>query len=454
MEKTCFSYPKELRGILMKKNQFFGMWKNCICEFKDGELLIHQGLNENVIETCIKLTPTTVINIIPDDPPCKFVIKSEDSQNEEFVFSTESVDETRKWVQVLRGETYRSETLSMDDFNIISVIGRGYYGKVMLVSKKTTGEKYAIKSVKKSTLQQAGKINTIISERNILFKSNFEFIVKIKFAFQNDKKFYIGMEYVSGGELFRLLDSCIRLSRDDAKLYVAEIALALDYLHSIGVIYRDLKLENILLDKDGHVKLVDFGLSKDISISKEASTFCGTTEYIAPEIILGKHYDYMVDWWALGIVTYELIFGETPFYRSSNKKTFEAILKLKPAFPPQTDPVTVDFISKLLEKNPEKRATFADLKNHEFWGNLDFNEVLAKNYSPYYVPKSSNPDSNFSSTFTRESPTDSNATPLKLDSKGDYAGFSMSEDSIGFDIQETSPQQPSSILTLELIKTD
>ena len=451
------SYPEQLSGVLKRKNQFIGMWRNCICEFKNGKFILHQGLSEKIIDKTIPITQDTLIEMKPGEKGTKFTIRQPENGGE-LLFACETPEEARKWVQVLRGETFKTDSLSINDFNIISCIGRGYYGKVMLVSKKDSGKLYAIKSVKKSRLIENGKMEAIITEKNILMKANYCFIVRIKFAFQSETKFYIGMEYVSGGELFSLYDEKGKFLLEEARLYLAEIALGIQYLHSIGIIYRDLKLENIMLDADGHIKIVDFGLSKDISFSNETKTFCGTPEYIAPEVILEKPYDYKVDWWAFGILTYELLFGDTPFYRSNNKKILEAVLKSQPIYPENTPKYVIDFINRLLEKDPVKRATLGDLKNHQFWNGLNFDDVEKKKYEPFYVPKmsSTNLCSNFSSCFTKEPAIDSLATPPSLlDSKNElYSGFSMSEDSFGIDPQDQPSEtiQPSSILTLQLVE--
>ena len=214
----------------------------------------------------------------------------------------------------------------MDNFKILSVIGRGYYGKVMLVQEiKSPKNFYAIKSIRKTTLKESNSIHTIVAERNVLAKCKHPFIVSLKFAFQTPSKFYFGLEYAPGGELFYHMQHRGLLPLEEVRLYVAEIALAFDFLHKNNIIYRDLKPENVLLDADGYVKLTDFGLAKDLSSINQTSTFCGTTEYLAPEIIRHMEYSFSVDWWTLGILAFELLFGRTPFANQNRIKMFQNI---------------------------------------------------------------------------------------------------------------------------------
>ena len=196
-----------------------------------------------------------------------------------------------RWVLELRTAVFHDPVLSMDQFNIIAVIGRGYYGKVMLVSSKSTNEKYAIKTIHKNKLIQARQLQIVSNERAILSKVDHPFIISLKFAFQSPTKFYLGMDYVPGGDLMKLLSTHRQIPISDVKLYVMEVALALDAMHRSGVVYRNLKPDNVLR----HVKLVGFGLSKDISATATTNTFCGTTELMAPEVILLKNYSYAAD---------------------------------------------------------------------------------------------------------------------------------------------------------------
>jgi serine/threonine protein kinase len=184
----------------------------------------------------------------------------------------------------------------MASFRIVRVIGRGYYGKVMLCKRLSTDEFCAIKTVHKSRLVQSNKVHTIIVERNILRRLNDPFIVSLKFAFQTPAKFYLGLEYAEGGELFFHLQKHGLPALADARLYMAELRLALDYLHSNGILYRDPKPENVLLDGEVHIKVTDFGLAKDLNRGCQAETFYGIADYIAPEIVTREPDGFPVDW--------------------------------------------------------------------------------------------------------------------------------------------------------------
>ena len=385
--------------------------------------------NSKKPERIIKITPTTKILIDQTDVSQKFTIKTEEpfgkNNENEITFMTEDLSEGCKWILMLRSLTYNGSKMSMNDFEIISVIGRGFYGKVMLCKLKETGELYAIKTVHKDRLIKSNRVHTVLRERDIMVKARNPFIVSLHYAFQTDSKFYLVLEYVPGGELYRLMNSRNEtFPFKQSQLYVAEVGLALDYLHSIGVIYRDLKPENILINSDGHLKLADFGLSKIIQENHITSTFCGTAEYVAPEIIKRSPYSFPIDWWSLGIFTYELLYGDVPFPSSNRATLFDKIINSEPDFPDYADPVHIDFILQLLQKDPQKRATFESLKEHPFWEGLNLEDVKQLKTKPIYIP-SSVTEENFDSEFTTEAPLDStNAVPTDQE----FKGFSFSQD--------------------------
>jgi serine/threonine protein kinase len=206
--------------------------------------------------------------------------------------------------------------------------------------------------------------------------------------FETAMSFVIGLEYVPGGELFRRVEhENTKLPLDEVRLYIAEIATALNYLHTIKIIYRDLKPENVLLDADGHIKLTDFGSVKVAEkMVASAPRICGTSEYLAPEIVSGAIDTPAVDWWALGILTYELLFGKTPFFTRNESKMYHDIVCAKPRFRDGTDPTVIDFIKKLLKKNPEKRLRFKAIKEHSFFNGMNFKDVQHKRIQPLFVP--------------------------------------------------------------------
>lgn len=276
----------------------------------------------------------------------------------------------------------RNLGLSMDDFEILDFLGKGFYGKVLKVRRKDTNEIYAIKTVRKKRLIDLEAVSTVTAERSLTLIQNNPFIIKLCFAFQNQYKFYFGLEYAEGGELLDSLRQMSIIPINEVRIYIAEIILALEYLHENNYIYRDLKPSNILLDKTGHIKITDFGLSKDVSDSNGlAETFCGTYEYMAPEIIQRLEYDYKVDLWSLGVVFYEILTGETPFVSDNQQELFNNIIHEEVEFTRYMHQQAAQLIKKLLNKDPTKRPTFKELKADPFFRQINWDDVLAKKYN-------------------------------------------------------------------------
>jgi serine/threonine protein kinase len=190
--------------------------------------------------------------------------------------------------------------VSKDDFEVTSVIGRGSFGKILLVRRKETGHYYAMKCLRKDVITKTKQYAHTLVERDVMLTMKCPFIIRLFFAFQNEKRVYMVMEYCSGGDLFTHLRREQSFTEFRAKFYAAEMLIGLHYLHQRGIIYRDLKPENILLNKDGHLKISDFGLSKTSMASGEKTyTCCGTPEYVAPEVLKNEGHDFKVDYWSL-----------------------------------------------------------------------------------------------------------------------------------------------------------
>uniref|UniRef100_A0A8C3S7C3 non-specific serine/threonine protein kinase n=1 Tax=Chelydra serpentina TaxID=8475 RepID=A0A8C3S7C3_CHESE len=222
-----------------------------------------------------------------------------------------------------------SEKADPSQFELLKVLGQGSFGKVFLVRKITppdNGHLYAMKVLKKATLKVRDRVRTKM-ERDILADVNHPFVVKLHYAFQTEGKLYLILDFLRGGDLFTRLSKEVMFTEEDVKFYLAELALGLDHLHSLGILYRDLKPENILLDDEGHIKLTDFGLSKEaIDHEKKAYSFCGTVEYMAPEVVNRQGHTHSADWWSYGVLMFEMLTGSLPFQGKDRKETMTFIL--------------------------------------------------------------------------------------------------------------------------------
>ena len=419
-----------MRGWLKKKAPGQNLWHKRFAILTPTVLILSKDEDQSNIEEQIPITAETRAETASTSGSPRFQLFSNTS-TEEMLFGTQTFEELHKWVFAINHIQQPMPKLSMDDFRIVSVLGRGFYGKVMLCQKNDTGELYAIKSIHKNRLSDADKIKPIMAERNIMMKVKHPFIVHLCFAFQTPSKFYLGLEYAPGGELFYHMDQVGTIPIDDARLYIAEIGLALSHLHSLGIVYRDLKPENVLFDVEGHVKITDFGLSKSLAETGQTSTFCGTPDYLAPEVIMQQPYSYGIDEWALGVLSYEMILGQTPFYDDNKAVLFNKIVHEDPFFPEGLDDRIIDFLSRLLTKDPNERAKFTDLKTHPFFEGFDWDKVYNREYSPSFIPDVQDPEvpSNFDPEFTTELPADSFVQP-GLGEVGKVQGFSYVDASL------------------------
>jgi serine/threonine protein kinase len=307
----------------------------------------------------------------------------------------------------------------------------------MQVKKKTDGKVYAMKILKKAAIIARNQVEHTKAERKILQALQHPFLMTLRYAFQSKDKLYFVLDYYQGGELFFHLKTARRFPEDVARVWVGEVALALGHLHSLSVIYRDLKPENILLDDNGHCCLTDFGLSKDVDPNDKAHTFCGTPEYLAPEIVTGAGHDKAVDWWSLGILLYELTVGIPPFYSQNVNEMYNKIQHGVLRFPPFLSEPCKAMIVALLNRDPKKRlgskADIDDLKAHAFFKDINFEKMMKKEIDPPYKPKikANDTTSNFDTTFTSEPVVDSVAQPSGLGTLSEnpdaFAGFTYQQ---------------------------
>ena len=289
---------------------------------------------------------------------------------------------------------YTNNKLTIEDFTIIKVVGKGSYGKVLLVKKNNEETIYAMKIMKKISMVKKNQVDHIKTERRILELIDHPFINKLKYAFQTEQKLYLVTDYCPGGELFFHIQRVERFNEEAAKFYAGQIILAVEHLHKNNIIYRDLKPENVLIDRKGFIKITDFGLSKEnIVDNKSAKSFCGTPEYLAPEIILNKGHGKPVDWWSLGNLIYEMLTGIPPFYCKDRDILFDAIINDEPEYPEYLSDEVIDLIKKLLIKNPDKRLgnNGADeIKKHIFFEGMNWEKLLNKKIKPPFIPRLKN----------------------------------------------------------------
>jgi serum/glucocorticoid-regulated kinase 2 len=292
-----------------------------------------------------------------------------------------------------------SRSLTVSDFDLLRVVGKGAFGKVMLVRKKHSQDAariFAMKVLKKSVIAAKGQTEHTRSERSILCEIRHPYIVRLRYAFQSDEKLYLVTDYYNGGSLFYHLRKSRGFSDPRARFYAGELILALDHLHNSGIIYRDLKLENILMDHVGHIALTDFGLSKENVtdvFNSQLTTFCGTAEYIAPELLKGQKYGASVDWWSFGILLYEMMGFRTPFYDKNRKLMFHGIINLEPSFPAHFTVSSKNVLLRLLDKEASRRLGSKgaeEIKMSEFFKPLDFQKLIGREITPPFKPEVSN----------------------------------------------------------------
>ncbi|UJR08960.1 hypothetical protein I4U23_013212 [Adineta vaga] len=396
---------------------------------------------------------------------------NDDDDDNRFIVNDTGVDPSQtnqiETVQITeRTVNPRGERVSPHDFHLLKVLGKGGYGKVFQVRKISGSHQnkiFAMKVLKKAKIVRNAKDTAHTkAERNILECVKCPFIVDLMYAFQTGGKLYLILEYLSGGELFMQLEREQIFSDDIACFYLSEILLGIEHLHKQGIIYRFvyLKPENILLDAQGHVKLTDFGLCKEsIYEGGQTNTFCGTIEYMAPEILTRSGHGKAVDWWSFGALMYDMLTGAPPFTSDDRKRTMDKIINGKLILPAYLNLDARELIRNLLRRQVSHRLGSGPedgvaIKNHGFFRHLNWNDVYAKRYDPPHKPilKSDDDVSQFDIKFTKQTPVDSpDDNMISTSADTAFLGFTYVAPSIFEDFHNNGYRSPKAMLSSENI---
>ena len=351
-------------------------------------------------------------------------------------------DTNRKLSDIWREDVESGAPMNLSDFNFLRVLGRGSFGKVLLAEKSGSSDHlFAIKILKKDVIIQEDDVECTMVEKRVLGLANKSpFLCRMYSCFQSSDRLYFVMEFVNGGDLMYHIQKCGRFEESACVFYAAEIVLGLNFLHSNGVVHRDIKLDNVMLDQEGHIKIADFGMCKEnIRGETRASTFCGTPDYIAPEIIRYQPYDKSVDWWAFGVLLYEMLVGMPPFDGEDEEELFCCILARNVSYPKGLSKEARDICKAFLIREPEKRLGCGsnggdDIMCNQFFRHIDWHKVEKREIQPPFKPKISDPRGvdNFDGFYTNLNP---DLTPRTIDTEiiiqsmagNEFEGFSWTK---------------------------
>ena len=407
-------------------------WKKIFVSLDGSKLTIKKKKKSSDNIKIIDLTTVSSITFAESsNKPNTFIIETE-SENDMFSCETEEV--CQEWISLLqkamKGD--QKSTVSIDDFDILKDIGKGSYGKVQLVRHKGTKKIYAMKTLSKTNLAETGLISRTLDERKVLLSIRHPFLIAAHYAFQTNNKVMLITDYAPGGELLARIRAEHHLPMHRVKLYTAQLCEAIGYLHSIGILHRDLKPENVLIDKDGNLRVTDFvfvkvGMSSDPNL--KTNSFCGTPDYMAPEVCMGLPYNAAIDWWSLGAIVYEMTFGKPPFYNQNMNLMYKSIIQDDVVFPDEEEvkkfegfePVDRAFIECLLIKEPEDRlgsdGDYKSVESHPFFKDIDFEALRRGELKSDWKPDIKGDDdvSMFDVKYTREMPTLSIDNNVEID---------------------------------------
>uniref|UniRef100_A0A8C7CXV3 Protein kinase C n=2 Tax=Oncorhynchus TaxID=8016 RepID=A0A8C7CXV3_ONCKI len=322
--------------------------------------------------------------------------------------------------------------INVDNFVFHKVLGKGSFGKVLLAELKGQGEWFAVKALKKDVVLMDDDVEcTMVEKRVLALAWDNPFLTHLYSTFQSKEHLFFVMEYLNGGDLMFHIQEKGRFDLYRATFYSAEIICGLQFLHSKGIIYRDLKLDNVMLDHSGHVKIADFGMCKEnVFGENQATTFCGTPDYIAPEILLGQKYSFSVDWWSFGVLLYEMLIGQSPFHGDDEDELFESIRTDTPHYPRWITKEAKDLMERLFERDSTRRlGIVGNIRVHPFFKTISWSALEKREVEPPFRPKVKAPNdcSNFDREFLSEKPRLSHGDKNFMDSmdQSAFAGFSF-----------------------------
>uniref|UniRef100_A0A672YVA9 Protein kinase C n=1 Tax=Sphaeramia orbicularis TaxID=375764 RepID=A0A672YVA9_9TELE len=322
--------------------------------------------------------------------------------------------------------------INVDNFIFHKVLGKGSFGKVLLAELKGRGEYFAVKALKKDVVLMDDDVEcTMVEKRVLALAWENPFLTHLYSTFQTKEHLFFVMEYLNGGDLMFHIQEKGRFELYRTTFYSAEIICGLQFLHSKGIIYRDLKLDNVMLDHEGHIKIADFGMCKEnVFGENRATTFCGTPDYIAPEILLGQKYSFSVDWWSFGVLLYEMLVGQSPFHGDDEDELFESIRMDTPHYPRWINKEAKDLLERLFERDPTRRlGIVGNIRLHPFFKSINWQILERREVEPPFKPKVKAPNdySNFDREFLSEKPRLSYSDKNFIDSmdQSAFTGFSF-----------------------------